>query len=146
MNLTVAELPQFHLSFPNQAHLEHWQRALLDLHSDAPVRSSAAGYEDKHTSDGDDDSEYRITKTTRRVSSVNSGYSGTQNGSRSIATMATEYSNATTRPTTRVARSLHIPLDIVVVIPVSSSMQGLKINLLRECLRFVVQSLGERPG
>jgi Mg-chelatase subunit ChlD len=33
---------------------------------------------------------------------------------------------------------------VIVVIPVSSSMQGLKINLLRDTLRFLVQSLGER--
>lgn len=138
----MAELPQFHLSFPDQAHLEYWQRALLDLHSDTPLRSP--GYEDKHTlnSEGDDD-DYRITKTTRRVSSVNSNYSGTQ-GSRSIATVATEYSGTTARPGSRNVRSMHVPLDILVVIPVSSSMQGLKINLLRDCLRFVVQCLGEK--
>ncbi|KAK1021183.1 hypothetical protein LTR33_018537, partial [Friedmanniomyces endolithicus] len=40
--------------------------------------------------------------------------------------------------------SLHIPHDIVVVVPVSASMQGLKINLLRDSLRFLVSSLGER--
>jgi len=43
-----------------------------------------------------------------------------------------------------VPRSMHIPLDILVVIPVSSSMQGLKINLLRDCLRFVINNLGEK--
>jgi hypothetical protein len=31
-----------------------------------------------------------------------------------------------------------------VVIPVSSSMQGLKINLLRDSLKFLVQNLGEK--
>ena len=40
--------------------------------------------------------------------------------------------------------SVHVPLDLVVVIPVSSSMQGLKITLLRDALRFLVQNLGER--
>lgn len=39
---------------------------------------------------------------------------------------------------------MHVPLDIVVVIPVSSSMQGLKITLLRDALKFLVQNLGER--
>ena len=44
----------------------------------------------------------------------------------------------------RVPPSVHVPLDIVVVIPVSSSMQGLKITLLRDALKFLVQNLGER--
>lgn len=39
---------------------------------------------------------------------------------------------------------MHVPLDLVVVIPVSSSMQGLKITLLRDMLRFLVDGLGER--
>lgn len=44
----------------------------------------------------------------------------------------------------RVPAPVHSPLDIVVVIPVSSSMQGLKINLLRDSLKFLVQNLGEK--
>ena len=40
--------------------------------------------------------------------------------------------------------SMHVPLDIVVVIPISSSMQGLKISLLRDVLQFLVSSLGEQ--
>ena len=38
----------------------------------------------------------------------------------------------------------HVPIDIVVVIPVSSSMQGLKITLLRDTLRYMVQNLGDK--
>jgi len=45
---------------------------------------------------------------------------------------------------TRLGQSLHVPLDIVVVIPVTSSMQGLKITLLRDALRFLVSNLGDR--
>lgn len=44
----------------------------------------------------------------------------------------------------RLPASVHVPLDIVVVIPVSSSMQGLKITLLRDALKFLVQTLGEK--
>ena len=40
--------------------------------------------------------------------------------------------------------TIHVPLDIVVVIPVSSSMQGLKVNVLRDSLRFLVSNLGEK--
>ncbi|KAF8254193.1 hypothetical protein K440DRAFT_656787 [Wilcoxina mikolae CBS 423.85] len=142
LNLSVAELPQFHLSFQNQSQLEQWQRALLDLHSDPPFRSPVA-FEDKQASGSDvEDDDYQTMKTTRRVSSVNSNYSGTHGGSRSVVTAATEYSTSTEGG--RMVHSLHIPLDIVIVIPVSSSMQGLKINLLRDSLKFVVQSLGDK--
>jgi hypothetical protein len=142
LNLSVAELPQFHLSFASQSQLEHWQRSLLDLHSDTPSFRSPT-YEDKQAVNSDvEDDDYRPTKTTRRVSSVNSNYSGTQGGSRSVVTAATEYSTSSRGG--KVPRSMHIPLDIVIVIPVSSSMQGLKINLLRDCLRFVVHSLGDK--
>ncbi|KAF8532777.1 Pleckstrin homology domain-containing protein [Trichophaea hybrida] len=142
LNLSVAELPQFHLSFQNQSQLEDWQQALLDLHSDPPFRCPVT-FEDKQASGSDvEDDDYQTMKTTRRVSSVNSNYSGTHGGSRSVVTAATEYSTSTEGG--RMAHSLHIPLDIVIVIPVSSSMQGLKINLLRDSLKFVVQSLGDK--
>ncbi|KAK5258068.1 hypothetical protein LTR40_008643 [Exophiala xenobiotica] len=44
----------------------------------------------------------------------------------------------------KIPPSLHVPIDVVVVIPVSSSMQGLKISLLKDSLRFLVANLGER--
>jgi Mg-chelatase subunit ChlD len=60
-------------------------------------------------------------------------------------TAPTEYTNSRAgQPEPRMANLIHVPIDVVVVIPVSSSMQGLKINLLRDTLRFLVQSLGER--
>lgn len=136
----MAELPQFHLSFADHSELEQWQRALLDLHADIPLKGA---YEDKRTINSDMDEDDYHTMKTRRVSSVNSGYSGTHGGSRSIVTAATEYS-ASARGTMPAPRSIHIPLDIVVVIPVSSSMQGLKINLLKDALRFLVQNIGDR--
>lgn len=84
-----------------------------------------------------DEDDYRTTKTTRRVSSINSSL-----GPRSAQTAPTEYSASVRN--LRPVQASHIPLDIVVVIPVSSSMQGLKINLLRDSLKFLVQNLGER--
>lgn len=145
LNLSVAELPQFHLSFPNHTQLDQWQRALLDLNAvdSTPLRSPQ--YEEKVQSISDaDDDDYRTMKTTRRVSSVNSNYSGTHGGSRSVVTAPTEYTASIRGGRPNISQSLHIPLDVVVVIPVSSSMQGLKINLLRDALKFLVQNLGER--
>ena len=132
----MTELPQFHLSFPNHTQLGQWHRALLDLHSveNTPVRLQYP------SSDAEDD-DYRTTKTTRRVSSVTSSYGG----SKSAITAPTEYStSARSFPKSPIPSNHHIPLDIVVVIPVSSSMQGLKINLLRDTLKFMVHCLGER--
>jgi len=132
----VAELPQFHLSFPNHTQLGQWHRALLDLHS---VESTLA--RPHHPSSDTEDDDYRTTKTTRRVSSVTSSYGG----SRSVVAAPTEYStSARSFPKPPLPSNYHIPLDIVVVIPVSSSMQGLKINLLRDTLKFMVHCLGER--
>lgn len=137
LSLSVAELPQFHLLFPGHPQLQQWQRALLDLHNAevSPVRQP--NYEEKVNSHSDADDDDYPAKTTRRVSSVNSSF-----GPRSVVTAPTEYSASVRnlRPT----QASHVPVDIVVVIPVSSSMQGLKINLLRDSLKFLVQNLGEK--
>lgn len=121
----------------NHVQLEQWHRALLDLHAteSAPARPH-------HPSSDVEEEDFRTTKTTRRLSSTTSSYGG---GSRSIITSPTEYStSAKGFPKKPMISNCHIPLDIVVVIPVSSSMQGLKINLLRDTLKFMVHSLGDR--
>lgn len=85
----------------------------------------------------------------KRLSSVNSSFGA----GKSVATAPTEYTSnsqytnngpAAAAQNTRIPASVHVPLDLVVVIPVSSSMQGLKITLLRDALKFLVQNLGER--
>ena len=86
---------------------------------------------------GTDEEDYRNQK--RRVSSVNSSWGP----SRSVNTAPTEYSSPMIGER-GISAAIHVPLDIVVVIPVSSSMQGLKITLLRDALRFLVQNLGSR--
>jgi len=135
--LAVQELPQFHLQFQNRPQLDQWKRALLDLNSpEAPLRNNE--YEMENS--GTDEDDYRASKT-KRVSSANSSYGA----GRSVNTAPTEYTaSARGNADQRLSLSIHVPLDLVVVIPVSSSMQGLKITLLRDALRFLVQSLGER--
>ena len=86
---------------------------------------------------GTDEEDYRNQK--RRVSSVNSSWGP----SRSVNTAPTEYSSPMGGQR-GIPAAVHVPLDIVIVIPVSSSMQGLKITLLRDALRFMVQNLGSR--
>ncbi|KAL8697640.1 MAG: hypothetical protein Q9201_007024 [Fulgogasparrea decipioides] len=145
LSLSVQDLQQFHLLFPTRNQVEQWKRALSDLDATEPPPRSAIDYEQDTQSTDEDD--YRPTKT-KRVSSVNSSYGA----EKSVATAPTEYTAsqhttngpgvATQNP--HLPASVHVPLDLVVVIPVSSSMQGLKITLLRDALKFLVQNLGER--
>ena len=140
LNLSVNELPCFHLYFQSRNQLELWKRALLDLHLNEMSLRSPQEYEPDTS--GTDEDEYRASKGSRRVSSIPSSYGG----GRSAATAPTEYT-ASVRgmgSDQRIPPSMHVPLDIVVVIPVSSSMQGLKIGLLRDALKFLVSNLGER--
>jgi hypothetical protein len=140
LSLSVNELPSFHLLFQDRDQLERWQRAFLEL--DNPHSSNRAAHEFEHDTSGTDEDDYsRNTKTKKRVSSAASSYGGVQ----SVNTAPTEYTASVPEPAeSRLPPSLHVPLDMVVVIPVSSSMQGLKITLLRDTLKFLVQSLGER--
>ncbi|KAF2766592.1 von Willebrand RING finger domain-containing protein [Teratosphaeria nubilosa] len=144
LSLSVAELPAFHLQFPVRGQLEVWRRHLINIDRNGNMEPQQ-GDLDQDTS-GTDEDEYIATTPgmKRRVSSVMSSSHG--GGARSQITAPTEYTNS--RAGAHELRlglpSLHVPLDIVVVIPISSSMQGLKINLLRDSLRFLVSSLGER--
>jgi hypothetical protein len=135
LSLSVAELPSFHLRFDNRNQLKLWQQALLDLNAveGSPVRSPE--YE---LSEEEEDWQQRGIRP-QRVSSVNSS----AYGPRSATTAPTEYTNVT-RNLPRLPASVHVPLDIVVVIPVSSSMQGVKITLVRDALKFLVANLGDR--
>jgi len=137
LSLSVAELPYFHLQFGDANQLDVWRRALLNINQIAEFD----GEEDLETSGTDEDEYASATRAARRGSSMQSSYGA----AKSNYTAPTEYSNSradayAARPST----AIHVPLDIVVVIPVSSSMQGLKISLLRDVLRFLVNNLGEQ--
>jgi hypothetical protein len=135
LSLSVAELPSFHLRFDNRNQLKLWQQALLDLNAveGSPVRSP--DYDLSETEEED----WQRVGNPKRVSSLNSSSYG---AGRSVTTAATEYTNVTKGM--RLPTAVHVPVDIVVVIPISSSMQGVKITLVRDALKFMVQNLGER--
>lgn len=139
LNLSVAELPTFHLMFQDRDTLEVWQRSLRDLHAIEPTPRYHPEYE--QDTSGTDEEEYgRQNRTVRRVPSASSSYGGPK----SATTAATEYSMHKVVGDRKLPPSLHVPIDVVAVIPVSSSMQGLKITLLRDTLRFLVHNLGDR--
>ena len=133
LHLSVSELPFFFLRFQSRSQLDMWRRALMDLH---PVEnlSRSNDYEMDHS--GAEEDEFRTSRIQRQAS-LNSSYGAGKSNNTAI----TDYSNPDMEPS---FDSFHVPLDIVVVIPVSSSMQGLKITLLRDALKFLVQNLGPR--
>lgn len=137
LSLSVQELPHFHLQFQSRDQLEQWKSALLDLNiPDPSMRTTEYDLDNS----GTDEEDYR-TQKTKRLSSVESSYGA----NKSNYTAPTEYTaSARGVQESRLSASVHVPLDLVVVIPVSSSMQGLKITLLRDALKFLVQNLGER--
>ncbi|KAL1954996.1 hypothetical protein VTO42DRAFT_349 [Malbranchea cinnamomea] len=134
LNLSVNELPCFHLRFQDRGQMDLWKRALLDLHNPAPPTRNPEYDVDGF---GMEDDDYRNPRP-KRVSSTASSYGA----GKSNNTALTDYTTASVRED--ISASFHVPLDIVVVIPVSSSTQGLKINLLRETLQFLVHNLGPR--
>lgn len=137
LGLSVAELPQFHLRFENRNQLKLWQQALLDLNAieTSPVRSP--DYE-RDLSETDEEAEWQRSRP-QRVSSVASSWGA----GKSVTTAPTEYTNNMAR-NPPIPSSIHVPIDVVVVVPISSSMQGVKINLVRDALKFMVNTLGER--
>ncbi|KAI9827923.1 MAG: hypothetical protein M1819_006866 [Sarea resinae] len=139
LRLSVAELPSFHLQFQGRKQLDLWKRALLDL-DDLEHQLRSPAYDQEYS--GTDDEDYRIQRSKKRVSSLASSFGA----GKSINTAPTEYTGSArgTQDLSPMMEAIHVPLDLVVVVPVSSSMQGLKISLLRDALRFLVQNLGER--
>jgi Mg-chelatase subunit ChlD len=135
LSLSVAELPSFHLKFDSRNQLKLWQQALLDLNA---VEGSPARSPDSDLSETEEEEWQRVSDP--RVSSVNSSSYG---AGRSGTTLATEYT-ANAEKMARLPMTIHVPIDVVVVVPISSSMQGVKISLVRDALKFMVQNLGER--
>ncbi|KAJ3478115.1 hypothetical protein NLG97_g8663 [Lecanicillium saksenae] len=138
LSLSVNELPQFHLRFSNRNQLKLWNQALLDLNAveTSPIRSPE--FERGDMSETDEETDWQRSRP-QRVSSTTSSW-----GPKSVTTAPTEYTNNFSAKMNRMSASIHVPSDVVVVVPISSSMQGVKINLVRDALKFMVNTLGER--
>jgi len=137
LRLFVGELPSFHLQFKNRDDLDVWKNALLEINNSHPS-TTVRDYDLENSGTEDDD--FSDTKKQRTSSAVSS-----YGAAKSYNTAPTEYSLRTDlNDNSSTGRPLHVPMDIVVVIPVSSSMQGLKISLLRDSVKFLVSNLGER--
>ncbi|KAK5008534.1 hypothetical protein LTR28_003846, partial [Elasticomyces elasticus] len=141
LSLSVAELPHFHLQFHDREQLDIWRRALLNI-TNTDHHHRVPDYEQDNSGTDEDDFRTTGTKNGRRVSSsVRSSYGG----DRSNHTAPTEYTSSRGGvQEERIPPSVHVPVDIVAVVPVSASMHGLKISLLRDVLRSMVASLGDK--
>jgi von Willebrand factor type A domain len=138
----VSELPIFYLQFRIRSQMEQWKRALLNINDPTPSAPPVRHNEYDVDNEGTDDDDYKNNPGQRLSTAISSN-----GAAKSYNTAPTEYSNPRGMSggyNVRFPQSIHIPLDIVVVIPVSSSMQGLKITVLRDALRFLVTHLGER--
>lgn len=140
LGLSVAELPSFHLKFDNRNQLKLWLQALLDLNAteSPPVRSPEYERHEMYETDEDD----WVGRGARPQRSSSLASSSGWGGPKSATTAPTEYTNFARK--TPMYSTVHVPIDVVVVVPISSSMQGVKINLVRDALRFMVSNLGER--
>lgn len=138
LNLTVPELPTFHLFFKTQLQLEVWRDAFIALNNNDALEKTSEYDQDVSETDEDDERVRRQTATSSSAESY-------ANNHASYQTIPTEYSevrSASQAP--RLPVSLHVPMDVVLVIPLSTSMHSLKIMLLRDLLKFVIQSMGGR--
>lgn len=120
--------------------MEIWRDAFIALNNNDALEKTSEYDQDVSETDEEDE------KTRRHNTNSSSVESYGPHGS--YQTPPTEYSAPTSEarstPTPRLPISLHVPIDIVLVIPVSSSMHALKITLLRDLVKFMVQSLGGR--
>ncbi|ODA79651.1 hypothetical protein RJ55_05245 [Drechmeria coniospora] len=137
LSLSVAELPQFHLKFENRNQLKLWNQALLDLNAVEPSPTRSPDLDRGDLSETDEEADWQRSHP-QRVSSTTSSW-----GHKSATTAPTEYTNLATKCPSPVS-SIHVPIDVVVVVPISASMQGVKINLVRDALKFMVGTLGEK--
>lgn len=136
MSLTVAELPEFHLKFTDAKTLRVWYQALTRAQNKQDPTVEPDSLESELSSDEEANKSH--------IDQEDSSFMSSQAG-RSYNTATTDHSDHRNgMGVSRLSANVHVPLDIVVVVPITSSMQGLKITLLKDTLRFLISNLGER--
>lgn len=143
LSLSVKELPTFHMRFRDQSDMEAWRNAFMNLDKPEAISKQTSPRLQDEEASGDSTIEDEYDQENRRLPR-NVSNSSSVGYAKSATTAHTEYSVNKDAHGQDIPVSLHTPLDIVLVVPVSSSMQGLKINLLKDTLRFIVSNLGER--
>ena len=137
LNLAVTELPYFFLRFPDNLQLELWRNMMSEIQTGKPMEQSTEYF--TVTSRGTSTTEDEDSRASRGQSFISS-----EGPVRSNGTINTDYTDVMNPTSPSSLRSLHVPVDIVVVASVCSSSQGLKISLLRDALNFLVRNLGPR--
>ncbi|OLL24650.1 ABC1 family protein, mitochondrial [Neolecta irregularis DAH-3] len=158
MTLDTDDLESFSINFSAISQLQQWKSALLGQDQQEPDRDTLDPRNDNrrysHFEDGDDCREFDdvgsiIGSETRTIFSKNSLFA------RNRASITPSAFTALTAPTYNAYGRYnttggplfgehHIPLDIVVVASAATSMQGLKMSLLKDTLRFITHNMGDR--
>ncbi|KAK9351210.1 hypothetical protein V1523DRAFT_417472 [Lipomyces doorenjongii] len=146
LNLSVKELPQLMLTFRDDTERERWRLALISL--DDGVVSSAR---DLTTSEAS-------MKSPELPLGVPCNQVNGRGSESSVLTSSTPLAHALT-PTTpytpveastspRTPRLLsfrsHIPVDLVIAVPVSDSMGTSKLAPIQDALTFIIESIGSK--
>ncbi|QIX00830.1 hypothetical protein AMS68_006347 [Peltaster fructicola] len=141
LSLSVVELPYFHLQFRDRSQLDTWRAALSSVEKSDPADS--LDYDQDPSGTDDDDTEDGRGHR-RRLSTLRSSSHGP--ATQSETTALTDYTSpwASRQEIAMPTQAAHVPIDIVVVVPVSATTYGLKNNLLLDSIRFVIANLGER--
>lgn len=141
LKLSVAELPAFYLLFHEREQLDTWSRALRNLNwSNVQLTSPVELEATPHVPAEEHESEQHRANTMKKLISRPPSQATI---SRPHHKPSQESINSR-KATPQLSVPLHIPLDVVVVIPASSTVHGLKVNILRDSLRFILSLLGDR--
>ncbi|KAK9245019.1 hypothetical protein V1506DRAFT_460019 [Lipomyces tetrasporus] len=141
LNLSVKELPQLILTFRDDVERERWRLALINL-DDSVVPSAK---------------DVTLSPTSPPSSELPPGMpNGRMNGRGSESSMLssiTTLAQALT-PTTQYTPvgesprvlpfNAHIPVDLVIAVPVADSMGNSKLGPIQDALTFIIESIGGR--
>ncbi|KAK9476741.1 hypothetical protein V1514DRAFT_344442 [Lipomyces japonicus] len=131
LNLSVSELPQLLLTFRDEVEREKWRIALSN--PDLAVSQSF-----KPTSNNDLNimahQEFRQRQSTSSV--------GTNDTTLVAPSTPISSGNSDFAPKLLNNSVAHMPLDIVIAIPISETMKDTKKSIMQDAIRFIVASVG----
>jgi hypothetical protein len=137
LGLSVPQLPAFHLLFASRTELEVWSRALNSIDWDARFSLSKLDL-DEIISEMENEATKHHAETPQQTT-ANSPIEGIPNPLRP----SVHHVPATAENVRHAMRSHHVPMDVVIVVPLSSTAHGFKADIIRSSLRFLISQLGD---
>jgi hypothetical protein len=137
LGLSVPQLPAFHLLFTSRTELEVWSKALNSIDWDARFSLSKLDLDEIIS-----EMENEATKHHAETPQQTTPNSPIEEVPKPLQLSAPQIPAAAENA--RIAmRSHHVPMDVVVVVPLSSSAHGFKADVIRDSVRFLVSQLGD---